>query len=266
MATAVSQVLLKANPAQAGVKLLELEDLPVYVKMLVYGEPGKGKTFLAATAPKPIILLTEVEVSKPTLKLVQHQLNVNPKIVIINTLASMDAALDFLEAGGHNYETVVLDSLTDLNRFITQEMVKQGVVRRSQHDPDVPEMGDWYRIEERTRSYLRRLRDLPMHLVVNCLLADVREESMVAPMLQPKRLMYEVASYFNAVGQLVVHDTGGPKGEVRRELHVEASQSRIAKNPGNALDAVIKDLNLTNVFAQVTSALANSAEISALAK
>ena len=31
-----------------------------YIKALVYGESGAGKSFLAATAPKPLILLTEI--------------------------------------------------------------------------------------------------------------------------------------------------------------------------------------------------------------
>lgn len=259
------QPRLKVGPAQARVRLVTLEDMPVYVKALFYAPPGAGKTYLGATAPDPIILLSEVEVSKPTLKLAAQRLGARPRIIVIESLDDVEAALDFLEKENHGAKTVVLDSATDLNRFIVRHMVREGMLRKSTHDPDVPEMGDWFRVEERTRHYFRRLRDLPMHVVVICLLTDVRDDMLVAPALQPKRLMYEASAYFNLVGQLVTRETGTKGGEIRRELHVEGSQTRIAKNPGGTLPPVIENPNLTQIFNTVVEQLAVEMTVSALA-
>lgn len=256
---------LKVGPAQAKVRMVSLEDLPVYVKALVYAQPGVGKTYLGATAPDPVILLSEVEVSKPTLKLAAQKLGVAPQIIVIESLDDVEASLDFLESGQHDRKTLVLDSASDLNRFVIRHMVREGMIRRSSHDPDVPEMGDWFRVEERMRHYLRRLRNIPMHVMVISLLTDVREDMLVAPSLQPKRLMYDAAAYFNLVGQLVAKETGSKGGEIKRELYVEPSQTRIAKNPGNTLPPIIENPNLTDIFNTVVEQLAADRVLASLA-
>ena len=77
-------------------------------KMLIYGEPGVGKSTLASLCPKPIVVATEDGVS---------HIDVD-KFPTCKTYLSVKKVLQFLSSKQHFYETVVVDSLDWLEKLI----------------------------------------------------------------------------------------------------------------------------------------------------
>lgn len=226
-------------------KIKKVSTRKVYVKALIYGEPGAGKTYLACTAPKPLVLLTEPAVSDATMLAVKRDLGIDPDVWEIEEWADLENAYEYLASGQHDYQTLVLDSLTDLYRRIMRMTLSAAIERRPSHDPDVPEQGDWYRVQERLRNIVRMFRDLPMHVVFTALVMDIRNEMRRVPLVQPKSLAEELPAYCNLVGYLGVQEVDGA---YVRKLLVQPTDVYAAKNPGGSLPPVVEKPNLLQIF------------------
>jgi len=215
-------------------------------KVLVYANAGVGKSFLLATAPNPLILLTEPEVSMPTLKLVEKMYNLNFDTLDILTWDDLGDAYAMLAAGDHGYDTVCIDSATDLVRRLIERILGDAVAKRATHDPDILEQGDWNKVIEKLRQAIRAFRDLPMAVVMSALVLDIRSEMLKVPMVQPKTFALELPSYFNTVGYMGI-STDESGNEVRKLL-LSPTDEYVAKNPGGALPSVITNPNLAEMF------------------
>ncbi|BCV23331.1 ATP-binding protein [Gelria sp. Kuro-4] len=231
-------------------KIKKVSARKMYVKGLIYGEPGAGKTYLACTAPKPLVLLTEPAVSDSTMLAVKRDLGVDPDVWEILEWNDLEEAFEYLQSAQHPYETVVIDSLTDLYRRVMRLTINNAVEKRPQHDPDVPEKGDWFRVQERVRYIARMFRDLPMHVIFTALVMDIRNEVRRVPLVQPKSLAQELPAYCNLVGYLGVQEING---EYVRKLLVEPTDVYAAKNPGGALPPIVENPNLRAIFDQITT-------------
>ena len=85
-------------------------------RLVIYGPPKIGKTSLAAEFPAPVFLMTE-DGTPAGLDIIGQQ---------INSFAEM---MEWLEAFGtqeHNFKTVVLDNMSDVQRFVYDETCRRG--------------------------------------------------------------------------------------------------------------------------------------------
>ena len=86
-------------------------------RILIYGPPGIGKTTLASEFPKPIFLQIEEGI---------------PRGVTVNTFGILDKfetvmeAISELYSNDHDCQTVVVDSVTELQRFVFAETCIRG--------------------------------------------------------------------------------------------------------------------------------------------
>lgn len=136
------------------------------LNMLIYGEAGVGKTWLAGSASRvPAmrnVLYVDAEAGKTTLR--EH-----PDVEIAPAKRWNDyvAIYSALKAGGHNYRTVVLDSLSEI-----LEQCKDQVMAEMKLDPDneardedIPSIREWGKLQVRMLRLIRLYRDLPMHVI-----------------------------------------------------------------------------------------------------
>lgn len=174
-------------------KIQRASDLGVgAVKVLVHGHPGSGKTSFAATAPSPLFLLTEPNG-------VESIRSVNPDagVIMINEPDDLRGAIKWLhDTKDHGYQTVVLDSLTDL-----QGQIQRDVMSRSGNiNPSVQE---WGVIIDHTAAIARTVRNLPMDSIVICLSQEVAAETegvvYVRPAVTGKKLPNVIAAMFSIV-------------------------------------------------------------------
>lgn len=85
-------------------------------KLVVYGVPGIGKTTFAATFPTPLLLRTEDGAGAldiPTF----------PKI--ISSMEDMSLACNALLRGGHNFKTLIVDSLDWTEPFVWDAVCRE---------------------------------------------------------------------------------------------------------------------------------------------
>jgi len=84
------------------------------IKAVVYAGPGSGKTTFGGTCPKPIFASAE-----GGLLSIAH---LAPAYADIKTLQDLADLLAFLRKGGHGFESVVIDSITEISEIIKADI------------------------------------------------------------------------------------------------------------------------------------------------
>jgi len=192
------------------VKASEFRGSPISV--LLYGDPGAGKTHLASTAESPIVLLTESN-GRDTIR------RANPDAIVF-VAENADAVRRFMRAGlsgefaAADRKTAVFDSITEIQRIFQDE-----ILAKKPADARTMELQDWGLLTERMRGFCRTLRSLPVDVVATALAEHTTEDSKGAvwskPAFSGRKLASEVAQYFNAVGFAYKREVAG-SGDVDR--------------------------------------------------
>lgn len=178
------------------------------VKVLLYGDSGAGKTHTSVTAPKPCVLLTEpngilsIQASNPDAIVVDVT-----RIAAENGTKPMDVVRDFFRAAMDGTlretgcKTVIIDSLTELQRMLRDEILSQKAQGGNSNVQWT--LQDWGTLTDRLRKLVRMIRDLPFHVVATALAdadTDQNENRYVVPSFQGKKFPNEIAGYFSLVG------------------------------------------------------------------
>lgn len=213
-------------------------DLPsesILLKLLLYGDSGAGKTWTASTAPRPIYLLTEPN-GLPTIR------SANPDAIVVQAdeaNGGLDKVREFLQAArsgdlksATGCETVVVDSLNELQRMLRDEILRG---KRGRPDQGTFGIQDWGMLTDKMRRLVRSFRDLPFH-VVGITHASVTEheatgQRYVRPMFQGKSLPNEIAGYFSAVGLMYRERITDADGDlvVHHRVMLEGPASVVSK-------------------------------------
>lgn len=211
-----------------------------HLKIGIYGDPGVGKTTLAATAPKPLFL--NAEAGDVALR------NKEVDIIKIEDFAMVQKIHDWLRAGKHDYQTVVIDSLTEFHRRSMDTVLRNA-------GREMPHQADWGHSMEYIRRLVRKFRDLEMHTVFihGAMFREdiVTGQSEYMPNL-PGKLGPEISGYYDILGFMLMERDPRTKEYVRR-LRVQPTPKFKAKDRTSTLGAYLEgdQLNLTDVIEMV---------------
>jgi len=174
-------------------KITSTKDMQIdYAKVVVYGPPGAGKTIFGATFPDALILSAE-----SGLLSVRDQ---DIDVWEVKTWEDIEEAFRYLHTEDHGYKTVVLDSLSEVQKKLNEHIVRKFPAKKRDYE-DLMSMSDWGYSIDRLRKMCRAFRDLPMNVVFIALSQEVmmEEELMVKPALSGKTLSDELAGWVDAV-------------------------------------------------------------------
>lgn len=213
-------------------------DMPaesILLKLLLYGDSGAGKTHCASTAPNPCYLLTEPN-GLPTIRAA------NPDAVVVQAdeaNGGLDTVREFLKAArsgelrsATNCDTIVVDSLNELQRMLRDEILRS---KRGTPADGIFAIQDWGVLTDRMRGLVRAFRDLPFHVVgithANATDNEATGERYVQPMFQGKSLPNEIAGYFSAVGLMYRERVADAEGQlvVHHRVLLEGPASVVSK-------------------------------------
>lgn len=221
------------------------------LKMLVFSPPGAGKTTLAGTAeddPRsaPVIVGT---IESGDLALIERPVPAGPgrsdfKFVrkqppecygfakgklpdnatdvqeLSHRMDRFERLYHFLRQGRHGFHTVVLDTLSELHRANLNLIVGRAAVRGKRESMFESLQKDWGENMNYLMHWLRKYRDLPMHVIVTCH-SEIRERPDKSEKVQPfvnKAMVEPLCGLFDVVGYLqqdqrVVLKDGKPTGK-----------------------------------------------------
>lgn len=246
---------------------MNINERAVYVA--IHGWSGAGKTWLAHTAPGPRLVLDTENGSLDTVDLPGHKrvishwdpttepapTGLKPEdtlVVNIRDLRRLKAAMVILEAGKHEFESVILDSFTEMQAMMKTHVADPG----KDYNPDaVFDQQAWGRLKNHGSLLLRDLRDLTWpdaqkRVNVVVVMGSDTEALPARPLLEGgvrKQLPY----WFDLVGYLFTAIEPETKEEVR-VLQIAKTPDAEAKcrlhSVKVAYGAFIERPDLTNIL------------------
>jgi hypothetical protein len=167
-------------------------DLTYWVKALVYGEPGTGKTIFACGSPNPVLLDAD---GTGALSLMNHpELAMNTMVLQVRHFNQVLDVLDAAVAGHPKFEgrdTFIIDTLTVLAQRHLDAHIDKELALNHNRAP-IPFQQDYKFNTEAMRRLIIHFQTLPFNLICTAH-DDVRKDDVsgivkVSPALTPKLL------------------------------------------------------------------------------
>jgi hypothetical protein len=140
-------------------RIVPVSQADPYLKVLLYGRNGMGKTRFACTAPKPLL----IDIQEKGTKSVRNYKDV--EVFPAKSWKEVVWAYWFLRAGGHDYESVILDTLTGMQNVCMVQVLKESEDRDPTKDPKTASQRDWGKLAQLMKEQLLNFRNLDMHVI-----------------------------------------------------------------------------------------------------
>jgi len=253
-------------------KIGKLKARPKVFTIGLFGESGSGKTTLAVTIADVLpngaedLLIVNVDNS---ISVLPDIYNVFPDPAENRPVETWEELLDlvsWLEVEGHKqFKAVIIDTMTEVGSRLLKEYILRHPPRvGSRPSKDRMNQDDYGWFADEMLELLKRLRDLPMHVVLTMQTKDLVVDS---PESQSQLYRYpsfgegnktsaEANQYLDLVGYLsVVPGKRGADGsqEIKRTMLLYPMANRKAKirtRPGVVAPAFLEDdeMNLTHIL------------------
>jgi hypothetical protein len=241
----------------AGLEVKRVEERSPFFNILVYGDSGVGKTTFAGSADevpsmRPVLFI-DIEGGTESLRHSYPEVDT----IRVTTWKEMQEVYNVLYSGEHPYKTVVLDSLTEIQKFNMYSIMTDLAQKRPDLDPDVPGMREWGKNLEQIRRMVRGFRDLDMHTIFTSLAKTDKDQktgiSSTKPSLSGK-MADEVAAFLDIVVYYYVKQIGdGSDAEFKRLLLTQKTDSQVAKDRSGKLPMVVESPTMSEIYRLMTS-------------
>jgi len=193
--------------------------------VLIYGEPGCGKTGLLGGLPGLLFLAADPN------WVTAKKMGYKPKgFRRLNTHQELDAGLSWLEDGAYrDYQWVLVDGLNILQQKILFQSAREAWEENNSKraNPRQPDKPDYFFAQQAIKSMVNRLVDLPVNVVLTCHVMDVEDKDgnrSYRPHIEGRGFMVSnfVCGLMSAVGYMS-NAKNARKVPVRRILWQEYS-------------------------------------------
>lgn len=195
-----------------------------FLKAAVYGRSGTGKTSLGVTAPKPLILASErqciLSVKQQAKRLgiepppTLYMESVDDYRMVIRALHGNTAQPfrvmmkdgEILHEQQEWPETIVIDSLTDAGRIVSEEINEMSPPQIGKDGLPAQSMRYWGVLTDKVTNLIHAFRDVPCNVLFLCLVDDrevgegKQATRVVSPSLPTRKMADTLAAACNVMG------------------------------------------------------------------
>lgn len=218
------------------IKLTSTKKEVHWVKMLVYGRSGIGKTYMCGmTAPDPLIISAE----KGLLSLA----DVDIPTIEVESVQDIKDALTFVKKNGEPYKTICIDSMSDIAEKLLLEYKKGCKDMRQAYGKMADDMA----------TIVRMFRDLPdKHVIFTAKEQKNIDEGTgkvtYTPMIPGKAFALNAPYFFDLVCCMRIKKRDGVNV---RYLQTQPSIQYDAKDRSGKLDTM-EDVNIQHIINKIT--------------
>lgn len=237
----------------AGLPIEKVSQKTPYFNALIYGESGSGKTRLAGSADDvPAmrrVLFIDVEGGTLTLR------DTYPDVetIRVKSWLELQRVYDFLYTGQHDFTTLVVDSLTEVQKMSMDGVMRKLIEEHEERDADVPGIREWNINLEQTRKFVRAFRDLPVNTIFTALVQSDKNARTGATKRKPSlsgKVKDEVAGFLDIVVYLYTKEIDQ---ENVRVLLCAQTEDTVAKDRSNALPLTITNPTMSSIWEHLHS-------------
>ena len=149
------------------------EQTQSFLKCLIYGESGTGKTFFALNSPRPCAM---IDLEAGSAHYGSHETIGGFDRITTKSLRQIEEAIKFCEGG--YYKTLVIDPITMLWDLLQQaglEIAQNRARGKSEYEVALT-FKDWGILKKKYSSLMTSLVNLPCHVVMTARSKDLIEE------------------------------------------------------------------------------------------
>jgi len=169
-------------------------------------------------------------------------------------MAALKALADELHKNPKYYNTVVVDSLTELQQIDMREVMQDQYNKKPETtDIYVPSPREWGKSGSRVKEIVRYLRDLPNHTIVTALLREEKDEKTGIVKLVPDvpgQLKAQVPGFFDIVGLMQAVENNGT---IIRTLQFAKTRRVIAKDRTSTLPDLFEEPSIPAMWDYIRS-------------
>ena len=144
-------------------KIQKASELPEHGRFLIYGRSGAGKTRLAATAPKVLL----VDINEQGTASVRR--DTDPYVFPVEMWAELQDVYWYLATGEHDFQSVALDGVSSMQTLCMKFVLGDEASRDASRDPDMPSRQVWGKVGELMKTQITNFRNLPMNVIFTAL-------------------------------------------------------------------------------------------------
>jgi phage nucleotide-binding protein len=204
------------------------------IAIVIYSDPGVGKTTLATTLPEGETLIINTEAGLGPLLGTGHIVfNLQAAVKDYEIETVVDELYKYLRTQKHEFKYVVLDNVSELE----QQLILNLTMRRNKETPELREYGD---VAFKMKEWMRLFRDLTILGITVVFNAwefpleikniDGQIITKTFPMIG-KKIAPQVCGIVDVVGHLEVHEKTG-----KRWIRFGPSDQYITKSQFKGLD------------------------------
>lgn len=141
-----------------------------WLKICAYGPNGSGKTRLAGSAPKVLVIDINEEGDRSIKGMP------GTRVIQVSTWEEIGRCYWYLQSGKHPFESVALDTLTEMQACALSFVLAEAENRDPTREKAMPDRRTWGRAGQLMRAMLVAYRNLPLHVIFTAQQRIVRDE------------------------------------------------------------------------------------------
>lgn len=223
-------------------------------RLCIFGPPGVGKTVLAASAPKTLLLCNNAS------EVVSAKGMGSPadKWVTPNYEALTEAFEYLRHEGYKDYDWVWIDNLTLIQEQGMDVIMEALVEKKKERNRWVPDQGQYLENQNHLSTLVRDFITLPMNFGITAhsmKAEDEEENNVLMPMLQGGQgaISQKICGYMNCVGYLHAYRTK-EQGTVRK-AYFEKSSTKLVKKRNHGMPGIVTDPTMPLLLSYMTPKL-----------
>ena len=253
-----------------GIPCAPVSDLQPYMKLLLYGRPGAGKTYLASQASKvpamsPVAYMSSDASEADTLK------KAAPGAIHLPISKWSEfwdvynaAAVGIKDPSRIPFRTMIIDTGTEAERMwmrdIMVDLEKNGRPSGGEVNVDVPSVREWGQSISGMRRLVRAFRDLPVNLIVTAHETEMRDNAGITWFKPdfPGKLKNQIAGMFSCVWYIYTkaeQEMDGKRKVIvseQRLLLTGYTEGFVCKTRAGTLPRVVQEPQMADLYSAVT--------------